>query len=419
MTMLRTPDDAAWPGPAHDDVDIARDRALVTRAQHGDRSAFDDLYARYYRRLWRFCYKRLNDEHEAEDVVQEAFVRAWRALPGFAGARRFYPWLSVIAAHLCSNVTRRRNRMDPVGEFPERELVSWEDWGEDWVMASHDSETAARAYARLSARHRSVLDLRLGRGWSYQRIAEHQGVRVSTIESLLWRAREALKREFAAEEGAGLTAIAGGLLFAVRRWLRAPQATLQRAATVGSTGTSVLAAAAGMAAGALAVVVVASVPGITGTSPPEAPPGPSVGVSPVPAEGAASYALWRGPLASATRLPSDLPDGAWPPVPTAVTPTGGALAGQPNLPAAPGAPGALPAPQLPAPPGTGQIAPPATASLPSAPTTTPPLPQPSPPSDPTLPTASSPLPMGTSDPLSDSVPTGSPQLPTTPVVPST
>ncbi|MGH9029532.1 MAG: RNA polymerase sigma factor [Acidimicrobiales bacterium] len=113
-----------------DDVDLARDRVLVTRAQEGDRTAFDDLYVRYYRRLHRFCLRRLHDGYEAEDVAQEAFARAWRALPNFAGDRRFYPWLSVIAAHLCTDVLRRRNRSTPVAEFHQGNIVSNEDGGE-------------------------------------------------------------------------------------------------------------------------------------------------------------------------------------------------------------------------------------------------------------------------------------------------
>ena len=104
-------------GARDDDVDLARDRVLVTRAQEGDRAAFDDLYLRYYRRLYRFGLRRLHDTHEAEDVAQEAFARAWRALPAFAGDRRFYPWLSVIASHRCTDVLRRRNRSTPVAEF--------------------------------------------------------------------------------------------------------------------------------------------------------------------------------------------------------------------------------------------------------------------------------------------------------------
>ena len=78
-------------------VDLDRDRLLVLRHQGGERHAFDELYRRYHRRLVAYCQRRVGDEHVAEELAQEAFVRALRALPTFGGERRFYPWLAVIA----------------------------------------------------------------------------------------------------------------------------------------------------------------------------------------------------------------------------------------------------------------------------------------------------------------------------------
>lgn len=261
MTMLRAGTEgsrAALDG----DVDIDRDRGLVLLAQSGDRTAFDELYALYHRRLWRFCFKRLQDEHEAEDVTQEAFLRAWKALPGFAGDRRFYPWLSVIAAHLCTNVVRKRNRADPAGDLHDREALSWEYCGEDHVIAAHDSALASRALARLSPRHRLVLDLREGRGWSYRRIAEHEGIGIPAVESLLWRAREALKREFSAQAGEGrLAGFAGAALLTIRRWLRSPQVAFQQGAAFFPTASSVLVTSAATAMTAVAVGIGTLVPG--------------------------------------------------------------------------------------------------------------------------------------------------------------
>ncbi|MGH9297471.1 MAG: RNA polymerase sigma factor, partial [Acidimicrobiales bacterium] len=100
----------------HDDVDLERDRALVERCQAGDSSAFDDLYLRYRERLFRSCLRRTGNTSEAEDLVQETFVRAWKAMPTFAGERRFYHWLSVIANNLCADLARRGGRCVPVEE---------------------------------------------------------------------------------------------------------------------------------------------------------------------------------------------------------------------------------------------------------------------------------------------------------------
>jgi len=184
-----------------DDVDLNRDRALVERCQAGDSAAFGNLYARYYERLLRFCLRRLNDRHEAEDAAQEAFARAWKALPRFAGERRFYPWLTVIAGNICTDMLRRRSRSTPTDALEltaQRPVgVVVEDTSEELVLAAVDGELVNRALGRLSTRHRHVLAMREGSGWTYQQIADHEGVEIGTIETLLWRARQALKREFA------------------------------------------------------------------------------------------------------------------------------------------------------------------------------------------------------------------------------
>jgi RNA polymerase sigma-70 factor, ECF subfamily len=183
-----------------DDVDLDRDRVLVERCQAGDSGAFGNLYARYYERLLRFCLRRLNDRHEAEDAAQEAFARAWKALPNFAGERRFYPWLTVIAGNICTDMLRRRSRSTPTDDL---ELSSHQQVGggaietsEELVVAAVDGELVNKALGRLSVRHRHVLAMREGSGWTYQQIADHEGVEIGTIETLLWRARQALKREF-------------------------------------------------------------------------------------------------------------------------------------------------------------------------------------------------------------------------------
>ena len=184
-----------------DDVDLDRDRALVERCQAGDSAAFGNLYARYYERLLRFCLRRLNDRHEAEDAAQEAFARAWKALPRFAGERRFYPWLTVIAGNICTDMLRRRSRSTPTDDLEltaqQPVGVVGEDTSEELVLAAVDGELVNRALDRLSTRHRHVLAMREGSGWTYQQIADHEGVEIGTIETLLWRARQALKREFA------------------------------------------------------------------------------------------------------------------------------------------------------------------------------------------------------------------------------
>jgi RNA polymerase sigma-70 factor (ECF subfamily) len=174
----------------------------VERCQAGDAGAFGSLYARYYERLLRFCLRRLHDRHEAEDAAQEAFARAWKALPNFAGERRFYPWLTVIAGNICTDMLRRRSRSTPtedveLGTRPPVGVTSAAT-ADEMIIAAADGELAHQALDRLSVRHRNVLALREDSGWTYQQIADHEGVEIGTIETLLWRARQALKREFMA-----------------------------------------------------------------------------------------------------------------------------------------------------------------------------------------------------------------------------
>lgn len=174
-----------------DDVDLLRDRSLVERAQAGDGAAFAELYARYFARLSRFCERRLGDAHDAEEAAQEAFTRAYFALDRLGGERRFYPWLSVIAARVCVDVHRRRARIQPASDLDPGAV----DGGIEDIVRSADAAEVRAAMARLAPRHQEILRLREWEGWSYRRLAEHLEMTMAGTEALLWRARQALRRE--------------------------------------------------------------------------------------------------------------------------------------------------------------------------------------------------------------------------------
>jgi RNA polymerase sigma-70 factor (ECF subfamily) len=176
-----------------DDVDLVRDRDLVEQFQLGDPTAFDGLYRRYFARLYRFCHARLDDSFEAEDAAQEAFTRALTGLGSFGGERRFYAWMTVIAGNLCTDTLRRRVRTSLVDDA---ELDGLTEATETLFEIRLDLAALAVALAQLTPRHREVLQLREGRGWSCRQIAEHLNVQVGTAEVLLCRARAALRREF-------------------------------------------------------------------------------------------------------------------------------------------------------------------------------------------------------------------------------
>ena len=213
---------------ALDDVDLDRDRDLVESAQSGDPTAFAELYTRYFNRLVRFAAKRVGDTHEAEEIAQEAFARAYRALPDFAGERRFYPWITVIAGRLCVDALRRRGRLE-VGEVVDETFL---DAGFERLDRQGDIDKVNLAMTRLTDRHREILELREREGWSYQHIADHLEVSLGTVEALLWRARRALRREFTSLGAAALC------LPGLRRLAGREQAPPAALAMVGSFGTA-------------------------------------------------------------------------------------------------------------------------------------------------------------------------------------
>ncbi len=233
-----------------DHVDLDRDRALVQRFQAGDDDAFGELYRRYHHRLEWFCLKRVGDQHTAEEIAQEAFTRALVALPAFGGERHFYAWVSVIASRLCVDHHRRQARCTVVTALDPAAIPG----GEDEVVEAVDDALVVEAMSRLGPRHQDVLHLREVEGWSYRHIADHYGVPVGTVETLLFRARRALRREFRVIDGAGLVAvpIVGWLvqLIARARDRVAPMATLADAPA------GLAAAAAATMAAAVAIVTI-------------------------------------------------------------------------------------------------------------------------------------------------------------------
>ena len=183
-----------------EDIDLAADRELVERWQAGEHAAFDDLYRRYFTRLRSYCQRRVGDRNTAEEIAQEAFVKALQALPRFAGERRFYPWVTVIANRLCVDHHRRLGRVRPVEEVDPGSVDG--DHGAHLAFLA-DVDNLDRALQRLGPRHLEVLELRERQGMTYQQIADHLEVPQSTVEALLFRARKALRREFFAVSGEG------------------------------------------------------------------------------------------------------------------------------------------------------------------------------------------------------------------------
>ncbi|MCU1485453.1 MAG: polymerase subunit sigma-24, partial [Actinomycetia bacterium] len=195
-----------------DDVDLTRDRMLVEAWQAGDAAAFDELYRTYFARLRSYCERRVGAA-AAEEVAQDTFVKALRALPNLSGERRFYPWLTVIAGRLCIDHVRRLGRIQPRDDI---DLGSVDDGHDARFALQADVANLDRALGRLAPRHAEVLELRERRELTYDEIAGQLGVPHSTVEALLFRARKALRREFQAVSAERLAAVPGLGWLAVR-----------------------------------------------------------------------------------------------------------------------------------------------------------------------------------------------------------
>jgi len=172
------------------------DAALVQAAQAGDQAAFTAIVERYQRRVYRVAYGLVRSHEDADDLAQEAFVRAWKALDRFRVGEPLYPWLARIVTNLAYSLFRRRKRRPETSIEPLVEAGM--QWGTDDDPAGHtaDRERAAHlaeAFEELSEDHRTILVLRVVDGLSYDEIARTLEIAPGTVMSRLSRARAELK----------------------------------------------------------------------------------------------------------------------------------------------------------------------------------------------------------------------------------
>jgi RNA polymerase sigma-70 factor, ECF subfamily len=168
------------------------DPRTIARAREGDLDAFEDLVRRYQGDLWRFAFHFTRDRALAEDVTQEAFLRAFRFLKGFRGDSKFTSWLFRIARNCAMDAIKARKT-----HF-EKEPAA--------PLASTDPQARVELQAALSAvseEHREPFLLIEVFGLSYQEAADVLGVRVGTVKSRMHRARKAMMGALALEEDAG------------------------------------------------------------------------------------------------------------------------------------------------------------------------------------------------------------------------
>jgi RNA polymerase sigma-70 factor (ECF subfamily) len=180
------------------------DRQLVARAQSGDKRAFELLVEKYQRKLARLLSRFIRDPAEVEDVTQEAFIKAYRALPAFRGDSAFYTWLYRIGINTAKNYLMAMGRRAPTSTEVEAEEAEGFEEGEqlrdintpESVLLSNEiAETVNSTIERLPEELRTAIQLREIEGMSYEDIARVMDCPIGTVRSRIFRAREAIAEQ--------------------------------------------------------------------------------------------------------------------------------------------------------------------------------------------------------------------------------
>ena len=179
------------------------DQALVERVQQGDKTAFDLLVRKYQQKVLNVIMRYVRDPDEAQDVAQEAFIKAYRALPRFRGDSAFYTWLYRIAINTAKNMLVSRGRRPP-GSDVEVEVAEQLDSGtrlkdqstpESYIHEEEVMRTIKKAMDELPEDLRTAIMLRELEGMSYEEIAEAMSCPIGTVRSRIFRAREAIDKK--------------------------------------------------------------------------------------------------------------------------------------------------------------------------------------------------------------------------------
>jgi RNA polymerase sigma-70 factor (ECF subfamily) len=176
------------------------DRELVKKVQQGDKSAFDLLVRKYQFKIIKLISRYVHDPSEASDVAQEAFLKAYRALPGFRGESAFYTWLYRIAINTAKNYIVAQSRRPPGADIDAQEAEQFEgqvflkeyETPERLLLKDEIEATVFKAIEELPEDLRTAITLRELEGMSYEEIAQSMGCPIGTVRSRIFRARESI-----------------------------------------------------------------------------------------------------------------------------------------------------------------------------------------------------------------------------------
>ena len=177
------------------------DQALVERAQRGDQKAFGMLVEKYQRKLGRLLSRMVRDQAEVEDVVQESFIKAYRALPNFRGDSAFYTWLYRIGINTAKNYLVSMGRRPQISHdveiedaenFENAEELRTAETPETEMMTKEIAKTVNETMMALPDELRTAITLRELEGLSYEEIATLMNCPIGTVRSRIFRARETI-----------------------------------------------------------------------------------------------------------------------------------------------------------------------------------------------------------------------------------
>ena len=176
------------------------DQELVRRVQRGDSTAFDALVRKYQHRIVGLIGRYVSDWSECQDVAQEVFMRAYRALPNFRGDAQFYTWLHRIAVNTAKNHLVSQNRRPPTDDIDAAEAEQFDvgmrlrdtDTPEHELLRQEIERTVMRAVESLPEDLKTAITLREVEGLSYDEIAQRMECPIGTVRSRIFRARDAI-----------------------------------------------------------------------------------------------------------------------------------------------------------------------------------------------------------------------------------
>lgn len=177
------------------------DQQLVDRVKKGDKKAFDALVLKYQHRVIKLISRYVRDSSEVLDVAQEAFLKAYRALPSFRGDSQFYTWLYRIAINTAKNYLVSQGRRPPTTDIEVLDAEQFEGSSElketatpeEFLLKDEVEKTVLEAMESLPDDLRTAITLREIDGLSYEEIAEAMGCPVGTVRSRIFRAREVIQ----------------------------------------------------------------------------------------------------------------------------------------------------------------------------------------------------------------------------------